>query len=174
MRYALLAVAAIAIAIGALRLYQLATAPAEMPAPSSPPPAPRSPSPSPSPSPSRPPSPSPSPSSPPPPASLAPNGQALLDTLKSSGSGTEAWDDQARSLLASLGQGDTVATYAGCYIAGCAATVQFPSRDAYDRIVDDVARGSAFHVWTGGKKWSPLETDSDGRLTAVLVLYRPD
>jgi hypothetical protein len=165
-----LLVAAIATAVGAFRLYQLVTRPAEIPVPAPAPVRVAVPAPAPAPAPAPVPVPAPAPAPVPAPASTP----AILTTLQSTGSGTERWNDQARALLASLAQGDIVATYAGCYVAGCAATVTFPSRDAYDRLVDDVARGSAFHAWTGGKKWSPLESDSDGRLTAVLVLYRPD
>ncbi len=98
----------------------------------------------------------------------------MLDALRSSGSGHESWDELGRNLLGSLAQGDTEVTFAGCFVAGCAATVVFPSRDAYDRAVADVDRGSAFHVWTGGRKWSPPEQGDDGRWTAALALYRPD
>ena len=97
-----------------------------------------------------------------------------MSNLKNSGSGKEPWDDQARALFNTLAQNDTEATYIGCYVAGCGATVSFPTRDAYDRAVDDVGRGSAFHAWTGGKKWSAPEVGSDGRVTAALILYRPD
>jgi len=100
--------------------------------------------------------------------------EALVERVRSSGSGKEPWDDQARVLLGSLAGTDVEVTWGGCYIAGCTATIVFSSRDAYDHAVDDVARGSAFHAWTGGKKWSAPEVGDDGRWTAALVLYRPD
>jgi hypothetical protein len=100
--------------------------------------------------------------------------EALVDGLRNSGSGRESWDDQARTLLGSLAAADAEVTWGGCFVAGCTATIVFASREAYDHAIDDVARGSAFHAWTGGKKWSAPEIGDDGRLTAALVLYRPD
>jgi len=166
-------VAVIALAIAAVWLYRSATAPAEAP-PDGPSSIVHRPSPEPHPAPVRPPSDSALPDHGPSAIDHGPDRAELLSSLKSSGSAHEPWDDQARTLLNGLASDDAVVTFNGCYTAGCGATVIFPTRDAYDRIADDVARGSAFRAWTGGKKWSAPEATDDGRIAAVLILYRPD
>jgi len=89
-----------------------------------------------------------------------------LETLRSSGSDIEAWSGQATNLL----RGFDPEARVECYVAGCAATLAFDSDDAYERAVETVRTDE---TWTGGKKWLSPERTGD-RITAVLILYRPD
>ncbi len=91
---------------------------------------------------------------------------AELETLRSSGAGHEAWVPQAGNLL----RGFDPTANVECYVAGCAALITFDSDDAYEHAVQ-VTRED--QTWTGGKKWlSPTRVGT--KITAVLILYRPD
>jgi hypothetical protein len=89
-----------------------------------------------------------------------------LETLRSTGSASEPWTGQATNLL----HGFDPAARVECYIAGCAATITFESDDAYEQAVETVRTDE---TWTGGKQWLSPER-SGNRITAVLILYRPD
>lgn len=89
-----------------------------------------------------------------------------LETLRSSGSGSEPWVPQATNLL----RGFDPAARVECYVAGCAATITFDSEDAYEHAVEVIRTDE---TWTGGKQWVSPER-AGGKITAVLILYRPD
>jgi hypothetical protein len=89
-----------------------------------------------------------------------------LETLRSSGSGSEPWVPQATTLL----RGFDPQARVECYVAGCAATITFDSEDAYEHAVEVVRTDE---TWTGGKQWVSPER-AGGKITAVLILYRPD
>jgi hypothetical protein len=89
-----------------------------------------------------------------------------LETLRSSGPGAEPWVPQATTLL----RGFDPAARVECYVAGCAATITFDSEDAYEHAVEVIRTDE---TWTGGKQWVSPER-AGGKITAVLILYRPD
>jgi hypothetical protein len=89
-----------------------------------------------------------------------------LEILRSSGTGSEPWVPQATTLL----RGFDPAARVECYVAGCAATITFDSEDAYEHAVDVIRTDE---TWTGGKQWVSPER-AGGKITAVLILYRPD
>lgn len=89
-----------------------------------------------------------------------------LETLRSSGSASEIWVHQATNLL----RGFDPAARVECYVAGCAATLAFDDDDAWEHAVEVIRTDE---TWTGGKKWLSPER-AGGKITAVLILYRPD
>jgi len=91
---------------------------------------------------------------------------AELETLRSSGSASETWVPQAATLL----HGFDPAAKVECYVAGCAAALTFDSNAAYDEAVETIRTDE---TWRGGKKWLSAERGG-GKITAVLILYRPD
>lgn len=90
-----------------------------------------------------------------------------LETLRSSGSASEVWIHQATNLL----RGFDSTARVECYVAGCAAKIAFDDDDAYERAVETIRTDE---TWTGGKKWLSPERAPGGKITAVLILYRPD
>jgi hypothetical protein len=92
--------------------------------------------------------------------------EASLETLRSSGPSSEVWVHQATNLL----RGFDPHTKVECYVAGCSAALSFDSEEAYQQAFEVVR---VDETWTGGKKWLPPERQA-GRVTAVLILYRPD
>jgi hypothetical protein len=96
----------------------------------------------------------------------APGPPAELETLRSSGSASEPWIGQATNLL----RGFDPAARVECYVAGCAAAIAFDSDDLYQQALETIRTDE---TWTGGKSWLPPER-IDGKITAVLILYRPD
>ena len=99
-------------------------------------------------------------------ADAAPGRAAALETLRASGSASEVWAPQAANLL----HGFDPAAKVECYVAGCGATLTFDSQDAYEHAVELVRTDE---TWTGGKKWADPVREG-GRISAVLILYRPD
>ncbi len=89
-----------------------------------------------------------------------------LETLRSTGSATETWVVQAATLL----HGFDPAAKVECYVAGCAAALAFDSNEAYDQAVETIRTDE---TWRGGKKWLSA-VRGGGKITAVLILYRPD
>jgi hypothetical protein len=98
--------------------------------------------------------------------------EELLARVRASGDARESWDGQAKALFDAAG--GAVAADVGCYVAGCAAELTFPSRDRYARSIDALQGSDAYQAWTGGKVLSPPEVRDDGSVVVAIVLYRPD
>ncbi len=98
--------------------------------------------------------------------------EQLLARVRASGDAREEWDEQARALFATAS--GAVVSDVGCYVAGCAATLAFTSRDSYARSIEALQGSDAYRAWTGGKMFSPPEVRGDGSVVVALVLYRPD
>ena len=100
--------------------------------------------------------------------------EALLAKVRNSGSGHEGWDDQASEIFTTaVGDSGTVVE-SECFIAGCAATLSFPSRAAYEHEIDSLEESRQYRAWTGGKVLTLPELRRDGSEVLALVLYRPD
>jgi hypothetical protein len=100
--------------------------------------------------------------------------EALLAKVRDSGNGREGWDDQATDIFtAAIGSTGTIVD-SGCFIAGCAATITFPSRAAYQHEIDTLEESQRYRAWTGGKVLTLPELRPDGSEVLAIVLYRPD
>jgi hypothetical protein len=100
--------------------------------------------------------------------------ETVLASVRDSGEGHEAWEAQGTALFDAFAKRGARVTGSSCYIAGCAATLGFPSQAAYRRALDEVQASEAYLAWTGGKRLTSPELAEDGRVTVALVLYRPD
>lgn len=100
--------------------------------------------------------------------------ETTLLGLRESGEAVEPWNEQATALFAAIGRSLATVSGAGCFIAGCGATLAFPSEAAYRRARLDIEGLEAFRAWTGGKTYTSPETLPNGTVVVGLVLYRPD
>jgi hypothetical protein len=100
--------------------------------------------------------------------------ETVLATLRESGPGAEAWDDQALALLASLKHAGADSEGAACFIGGCSATFTFRGELDYRRGLDELVASEGYRAWTGGKRLTTPELGADGRVVVAFVLYRPD
>jgi hypothetical protein len=99
---------------------------------------------------------------------------AAIATLERSGPGREDWDASAMAIFDAADTGSVEVTSVGCFIAGCAATMTYASRDAYARGLERLQGSAPYRAWTGGKVLTRPELLADGRVVVALVLYRPD
>ena len=93
-----------------------------------------------------------------------------ITTLTQSGPAAEDWDADGLRLLADVAPPPIEATGAACFVAGCGVTLTFPSLASYRETADRLAASS----WTGGKRLTSAESAAGGKVTAALILYRPD
>ncbi len=88
--------------------------------------------------------------------------------------GHEAWSQTGLAILDAAAQGSSAVTDRGCYMAGCIATITYPSRDAYERALVELGSSAAYAAWTGAKQVTPPEIRSDGSVVVAVALLRPD
>jgi hypothetical protein len=100
--------------------------------------------------------------------------EALVAKVRDSGAGREAWDDQATGLFTAAAGETGAVVDSGCFIAGCEATLSFPSRAGYQHDIDSFVSSERYRGWTGGKVVTRAEVRTDGSVVVALVLYRPD
>jgi hypothetical protein len=100
--------------------------------------------------------------------------EAALDSVRASGDAHEEWAARGTTLLTSAGQHGAQVYGAGCFIAGCGATLSFASDADYRRGIDALVASDAYTAWTGGKKITAPERQPDGHVLVGVVLYRPD
>ncbi|HUJ61103.1 MAG TPA: hypothetical protein VLX92_21515 [Kofleriaceae bacterium] len=98
--------------------------------------------------------------------------EQLLGHTRSTGAAHEVWEAQGTALLAAFPDGTT--RDAGCYIAGCVATIEFRTEAAYRRSVTAWKASKGAKAWTGGKQVTDPEVRSDGSVVVGVVLSRPD
>ena len=109
-----------------------------------------------------------------PPSPAAEERAAALNRMRASGPAHEVWADQAADIFAAAAAGSGHVVDSGCYIAGCAATLSFPSGDAYQRATEALEVSDRYRAWTGGKHLTSPEIRKDGSVIVALTLSRPD
>jgi hypothetical protein len=100
--------------------------------------------------------------------------ETVLANLRESGSASESWEGQASALFQTFARDVVHVSDDRCFVAGCGATLTFPSEAAMRRAFDDLQTSEAYRKWTGGKRITAPEHLDDGRVVVALVLYRPD
>jgi hypothetical protein len=108
------------------------------------------------------------------PSPAAEERDAAVATIRGSGPAHEVWDDQATDIFAAVVAGAGEIVDSGCYIAGCAATLSFSSRAAYERALEALEASDRYRAWTGGKRITAPEIREDGSVIVALILSRPD
>ena len=115
---------------------------------------------------------------PPPPISPRLDGarvrEMVLEDLQESGSGAEDWNGDAETVFAAIGRPPVSFTEDGCFVAGCAATFTYPSKDAYERALAALPEFPPYRGWTAGKRLTPPDVHADGTVQMTVILYRPD
>lgn len=96
-----------------------------------------------------------------------------IEILQHSGPADESWSGQAGRVFDAT-QPFAAVSAAGCYVAGCAATLTFGSERAYREGLGQIEALAGYRGWTGGKKLTSAEVRSDGSIVVGLFLFRPD
>jgi hypothetical protein len=99
--------------------------------------------------------------------------ESALQTLKRSGPAEESWNPQAGAVFDSIRTSATLADV-GCYVVGCGATLTFASDRSYRDGLAQLEASTAYRAWTGGKKTTSPEVQTDGSVVVALLLFRPD
>lgn len=100
--------------------------------------------------------------------------EAVIGSVWSSGEAHEVWETQAKDLVQAIARDGITSDEVRCFVAGCAATLTFPSEASYRRAIADLEKLDRYIAWTGGKKLSRPEIDPAGHVIVALALFRPD